>query len=88
MSSEEDKFDQKKIDRLNDFAKDFRALKDKLLSMELDSVENVRIAIEHLDDGYLRAREAIFAIPMLPHTTEPETKEPDDTESLPLAAVH
>jgi len=53
--------DEEKLDVLNEFSEKYMELKQYLLSLKLSDTGNINIAIQYLDDGYLRAREAIFA---------------------------
>lgn len=77
-----------KLKQLNDFAKKFRELKQSLLDLNLKSHENVRLAIERLDDGYLRAREAIFAVPYNMEDEDKSESKNDTNEGSTLNAVH
>ena len=80
---------QFQLDQLNEFGKRFMELKAYFLNMNLASQENVRLAIERLDDGFLRGREAIFS-PAIVQEYEDEKVANDSApvEEIPLAAVN
>jgi len=59
-----DQPNEKHLQMLNEFGKRFMDLKAYFLRLNLPG-DNVRLAVERLDDGFLRAREAIFALPMV-----------------------
>ena len=93
--SEQPQIQQVQLDRLNEFGKRFMELKGYLLKLNLDSHENVRMAVEHLDDGFLRGREAICAVPMVSDMQDDTVPEEDKVandpapvpvEEIPLAA--
>ena len=64
MSKESDTLREKRLGMLDDFASTFVQLKSHFQNLKLKNEENVRLAIEYFDNGFLRAREAIFAEPM------------------------
>ena len=53
---------KKKLDILNAFGDKFMAVKAFLLDLGLPETVNFSLAIQYLDDGFLRAREAIMAV--------------------------
>lgn len=68
---------EKHLEMLNEFGKRFMELKAYFLRLNLPG-ENVRLAVERLDDGFLRAREAIFSLPMVTTPLE-DDKVPGET---------
>lgn len=80
---------QAQLDNLQELGKKYLELKAFFLKLNLSSQENVRLAIERFDDGFLRAREAIFSAPIV-NEFEDEKVANDSTapDETPLAASH
>lgn len=77
------------LERLNEFGKRYMELKAYFLKLQLQDQENVRLAIERLDDGFLRGREAIFSPAIVQeYEDEKAANDPVVPDQTPLAATH
>lgn len=70
--SDQPQVQPEQLEKLNEFGKRFMELKSYFLKLQLQDQENVRLAIERLDDGFLRGREAICSIPMVSDLVDDE----------------
>ena len=59
-----DEQNKKSLENLKGFFDIFMEMKNYLVDLNLPYSDDYRLAVEHLDDGFLRAREAIFVKPI------------------------
>jgi hypothetical protein len=75
-----------KLKMLNEFSEKYTAMKDFFLRYRLTDSQNVHLAVQYWDDGYLRAREAIFASSPLSETNV-NTKPANDLKTEPTESL-
>lgn len=78
-----------RLKMLDEFAFKFMEVKKYLLGLNLVAgAEHVRIAIQYFDDGFMRAREAIFSLDTIQVPESPSNDSEQPAENPPLAAVN